>query len=242
MAEDTRLEKLPESWSKALAVVAHPDDLEFGASSAIARWTSQGKDVTYLLVTRGEAGIESLSPEETARIRENEEIRSARVVGVNTVEFLDYKDGCIEYGLPLRKDISRAIRKHQPDVLLTGNYHATWNGETLNMADHRWLGLAVLDASRDAGNRWIFPELLEEGLEPWSEVRMILVSHSPNATHGVDVTDFIETGIASLNEHKVYLENLSGSFDTETYLRWGASEVGSKLDCELAVPFEMLKL
>ncbi len=242
MVEQAKLETLPESWSKALAIAAHPDDLEFGASSAIARWTSQGKEVVYLMVTRGEAGIDSLQPEETGRIREEEEIRSAKVVGVETVEFLDHKDGCIEYGLPMRRDISRAIRRHKPDILLTGNYHDTWDGEKLNMADHRWVGLAVLDASRDAGNRWIFPELTEEGLEPWNGVQMIFVSYSPNATHGVDVTDFIETGIASLQEHKAYLENLSGGFDAETFLTWGAAEVGARLDCEYAVPFKVLKL
>ena len=107
MNEKAKLQKLPEGWNKALAVAAHPDDFEFGASSAIARWTSQSKEVVYLMVTRGEAGIDSMSPEEAGPIREGEQRRSAKVVGVDSVEFLDYRDGVVEYGLSLRRDIAR---------------------------------------------------------------------------------------------------------------------------------------
>ena len=242
MAEEARLEKIPESWNKALAVVAHPDDLEYGSASAIARWTSQGKEIVYLIMSRGEAGIDSIPPEKAGPLREDEQRKSAKVVGVDAVEFLDHKDGVMEYGLPLRRDISRAIRRHRPDIVITGNYDLTWGGETFNMADHRWVGLAVLDAARDAGNRWIFPELLDEGLEPWDKIRMIFVSHPPKATHAVDVTDFIDKGVASLKEHKVYIENLSGSFDPDAFLRWGAAEVGGQAGCELAVSFKVIKL
>jgi LmbE family N-acetylglucosaminyl deacetylase len=82
----------------ALAVVAHPNDLEYGAASAVARWTFQGKQVGYLLATRGEAGTDNMPPEKTGGLREQEEINSARQVGVQTIEFLDYADGVIEYG------------------------------------------------------------------------------------------------------------------------------------------------
>ena len=113
VSESIPCDPLPEDWGRALAIVAHPDDLEYGAASAIARWTAQGKEVTYLLVTRGEAGIESMAPEEAGPLRAQEERRSARVVGVNTVEFLDYADGTIEYGLPLRQDLARMIRRRR---------------------------------------------------------------------------------------------------------------------------------
>ncbi len=114
MARDTRLKALPEDWHKAMAVVAHPDDLEYGASSAVARWTAQGKEVVYVIVTKGEAGIDSLPPDQTGPIRVQEETNSARVVGVDTVEFLDHQDGVVEEGLPLRRDIALAIRRHRP--------------------------------------------------------------------------------------------------------------------------------
>ena len=88
---------------------------------------------------------------------------------MTTVEFLGHRDGVLEYGLPLRRDIARAIRRHRPEVLLTINHHATFEGGGVNMADHRVVGDALVDAARDAGNRWVFTELVDEGLEPWGE-------------------------------------------------------------------------
>ena len=242
MADLSRLRPLPENWDRALAIAAHPDDLEYGSASAIARWTSQGKHVVYLLVTRGEAGIDSMAPESVGPLREAEERSSAKIVGVHTVEFLDYQDGVIEYGLPLRRDIARAIRRHRPDVLITDNHHPTWGGEALNMADHRWVGLAALDAARDAGNRWVFPELLEEGLEPWGNIKLICISGSPNPTHAVDVTDFIDKGVASLEAHRVYIDNLSNKINPDEYLRWNAATTGELLGCEYAVGFEVARI
>ena len=162
---ERRYEPLDEDWQRGLAVVAHPDDLEYGVASVIAKWTSEGKEFTYLLATRGEAGIDAMHPDETRRVRTQEEIDSAKVVGVDTVEFLDYPDGMVEYGLTLRRDIARAIRRHKPDVVVTSNFEMRFRGGNTNQSDHRAVGLATLDASRDAGNRWVFTELNEEGLE-----------------------------------------------------------------------------
>src|SRR4051794_41845992 len=97
------LKPLPEDWTRALAVVAHPDDMEFGSAAAVARWTGQGKEVVYCMVTSGEAGIDSMHPDECRRVREAEEIESARIVGVDVVEFLEQPDGILEYGVPLRR-------------------------------------------------------------------------------------------------------------------------------------------
>ena len=121
MAAKQELLPISEDWHKALAIVAHPDDLEYGAASAIARWTSQGKDIQYLLVTEGEAGIDSMDPKDVGPLRRNEEIASAQVVGVTDVQFLDYKDGVVEYGLPLRRDLTKIIRSKKPDVIITIN-------------------------------------------------------------------------------------------------------------------------
>jgi LmbE family N-acetylglucosaminyl deacetylase len=242
MAEQKKLAPLDENWERALAVVAHPDDLEYGAASAVARWTSQGKYVGYLLATRGEAGIDAMPPAEVGPLREQEEITSAGLVGVQDVEFLDYTDGVIEYGLPLRRDIARSIRRHRPEVLITLNFELTFGGTILNMADHRWLGLAVLDAARDAGNRWIFPELLEEGLQPWGGVKKVLVAGSANPTHGVDVTDFLDRGIASLQAHQAYIENLSGDFNPESFLRNNAAATGKRLGCKYAMALEVITI
>ena len=70
------MEPMPEDWDRAVAVVAHPDDLEYGVASAVARWTGQGKHVTYLLATRGEAGIAGMSPDQVGPLRVEEEKRS----------------------------------------------------------------------------------------------------------------------------------------------------------------------
>lgn len=242
MPELTNLRRIPENWGKALAVVAHPDDLEYGTASAIARWTNMGKQVIYLLATRGEAGIDSMDPESVGQIREIEQRNSAMIVGVDKVEFLDYPDGVIEYGLDLRRDIARAIRLHRPDVLITVNHHATWGGEALNMADHRWVGLAAIDAARDAGNRWVFPELLADGLEPWRDIQYIFTSGSPHLTHAIDVTDFMDKGVESLEAHRVYIDNLPDKTNPDEFLRWIAAAVGERFGCEYAVGFEVFRI
>lgn len=242
MSEESPLQPLDESWQRALAVVAHPDDMEYGAASAVARWTSQGKDVSYLLITRGQAGIDGTPPGETGPLRAQEEINSARIVGVENVEFLDYTDGTIEYGLPLRRDIARVIRRLHPDILISLTFDLTWGHHALNMADHRHVGLALIDAARDAGNRWVFPDLLAEGLEPWSGAHRVLFSGSPNPTDAVDVTGFLDKGIASLEAHRAYLQGLGGNFDVKTFLTDSARGGGERLGVPYAVSFEVFSL
>ena len=237
--------EMPEDWHRALAIVAHPDDLEYGGASAIAKWTTQGKQVTYLMVSSGEAGIDSMDPAEVGPLRAREEINAASVVGVEVVEFLNYPDGIIEYGLPLRRNLSRAIRQHRPEVLVTLNYHLKFSSGHLNMADHRSVGLATLDAARDAGNRWIFPELVIEGLEPWNGVRFVAVLGVDEsvAGHGIDVSGFWERGLDSLREHQAYLDNLGPSAaNTFEFLTAHARQSGQALGCEHAVPVELVKI
>ena len=238
-------EKLPvldENWQRALAIVAHPDDMEFGAASAVARWTAQGKEISYILMTNGEAGIDGMPPEEAGPARKKEEIKSAAIVGVEKVEFLGYTDGVIEYNLDLRRDLTRKIRAYRPEITITLSHHLTWPGGPLNMADHRWLAYGVMDASRDAGNRWIFPELLDEGLQPWTGVRMALLCGSPEPTHAVDVTGYLEKGIASLQAHQLYIENLAQGFDPVAFLTQAAIETGKCAGFHHAVSFEAVPI
>ena len=107
MAADTPaspLQPFPDDWRRALAIAAHPDDLEYGAAAAVAEWTAAGREVGYVLVTRGEAGINGLRPEECAPLREEEERAGAAAVGVRDVSFLDHRDGVVEGGPDLRRD------------------------------------------------------------------------------------------------------------------------------------------
>lgn len=232
----TELAAFPDDWSSALAVVAHPDDMEYGAASAVARWTSEGKRVAYVLVTRGEAGIETMAPDEVVKLRAVEQRRSCDVVGVDSLEFLDHADGLVVEGLELRRDLAAAIRRHRPEVVISINHHESWGGPSWNHADHRAVGRSLLDATRDAGNRWLFPD----AGEPWSGVRFVAFNASPQCTHAVDVTDFIELGIASLACHELYLDALDETPDPDSMLRDGARGFGEQFGCEYATAFEIL--
>lgn len=235
------LEPVPEDWARALAVVAHPDDLEYGAAAAIARWTGQGKEIAYCLVTSGEAGIDTLSPDECARVRQEEERRSAAIVGVEVVEFLAHPDGLVEATIGLRRDLATAIRRLRPEVVVSINFRETWGMPSMNHADHRATGIALVDAVRDAANRWVF---VGAGGDPWDGVRFALFSGSPLAGHGTDVTATVERGVDSLREHRSYLEALSpGRTDDPTaFLRANATDAGPRLGVEAAATFELIPL
>jgi LmbE family N-acetylglucosaminyl deacetylase len=220
MADEPAPDLLPfdADVGRVLAVVAHPDDLEYGAAAAVATWTRSGQEVIYLLATRGEAGIDTLAPDECGPLREREQRASAAVVGVSTVEFLDHRDGVVEYGPALRRDIAAAIRRHRPELVITLNHRDTWGGVAWNTPDHVAVGRAALDAAGDAGNRWIFPELVEQGLQPWNGVRWVAVAGSATPTHAVDATPGMERAVRSLLEHRSYIEALTDE-EPEQYAR-----------------------
>lgn len=235
------LEALDETWGRALCIVAHPDDMEFGAAAAVARWTGQGKWVGYTMVTSGEAGIDSLAPDACRVVREAEQIASARVVGVETVDFLGLPDGILEYGVGLRRVLAAEIRRHRPDIVITGNYRDTWGGSNLNQADHIAVGKAVLDAARDAGNRWVFPEQLAGTLQPWGGVRSVWAFGSPAATHAVDTTDTFDAGVESLRAHAAYIDGLGWeNWDPREFLEGMARATGSRMGVAFAAPFEVI--
>ncbi len=235
------LEPVPEDWTRALAVVAHPDDLEYGTASAIARWTAQGKEVTYVMVTDGEAGIDGMAPDEAGPLRRDEERRSAAEVGVRTVEFLGHPDGLVQADLSLRADLAAVIRRHRPDVLVGINFRESFGGPGWNHVDHRNVGVALLDAARDAGNRWLFTD----AGEPWSGTRFAAFLGSDMATHGVDVGDWIDKGVESLEAHRTYLDALppgTPGTDPEPFLRGMAEWAGPRLGVDLAVTFELISI
>ena len=232
-----KLEAVSEDWQKALAIVAHPDDLEFGSAAAVARWTRQGKEVVYCLLTSGEAGIDGVAPDECGPLREAEQIESARIVGVSAVEFLGQPDGTIEYGVALRRLITSVIRRHRPEIVITNNFRDTWDGDVLlNQADHMNTGRATLDAVRDAANRWIFPDAGER----WNGVRQVWASGSPNSRHAVDTTDTFDLGVESLRAHKAYIEGLNRpDFDPAEFLEGIGRTAGTRLTTKYAAAFEV---
>jgi len=237
------LPPLNEDWERALCVVAHPDDMEFGAAAAVARWTGQGKTVVYCMVTSGEAGIDGLDPDACRAVREEEQVRSAEVVGVDVVDFLHQPDGVLEYGVALRGVIAESVRRHRPEIVITGNFRDTWGGRNLNQADHIAVGRAVVDAVRDAGNRWVFADQLTDGLEPWGGVREVWAFGSPDSTHAVDTTDTFDAGVDSLKAHAAYIDGLGWeNWDPREFLEGMARTTGSRLGVTFAAPFEVFPM
>lgn len=202
------LETFPQDWQRALVIVAHPDDPEYGMAAAVAEWIGAGKQVSYVMATRGEAGIAGMPPGESGPLRSMEQENACARVGVTDLVFLDHADGRIEEGTALRRDVAREIRRVRPDLVLTLNHRDHWGPGRWNSADHRAVGRAVLDAVGDADNEWIFPELLAEGL-PRHKTRWVAIS-SPQPTHAQAVSaGSVEKAVASLAEHREYLRALS---------------------------------
>lgn len=237
---DAALPSLPDDWTRALVVVAHPDDIEWGASAAVAAWTAAGKTVAYVLATRGEAGIEGVAPGAAGPLREAEQRAAGAAVGVDDITFLDHADGRLQEGLALRRDLAGAIRRARPELVVTMNPHERWGsgpGAPWNSADHRALGRSVLDAVADAANRWIFPELVAAGLEPWRGTRSVAVASSPTPTHAVDASAQEEAAVASLAAHRRYLEVLHPGEDVVAVARGIVAALSAG---GAAVTFELL--
>lgn len=195
-----------KEWKRVLIVVAHPDDPEYGLSAAVKKWTSAGVEVSYLLLTHGEAGISTMVPEETGPVRAGEQLAACEVVGVTDLVLLDHPDSMLIYGLDLRRDIAQEIRRVKPDVVITANFDVEAYGG-LNQADHRVAGLATLDAIRDAGNPWAHRDELGEQ-QPWSVGQFLIFGAAdPNTALPVSQS-CVDAAVESLNCHSAYLAAL----------------------------------
>ncbi len=237
----TNLQLLPdEEFRRVLCVAAHPDDLEYGTSAAVAKWVARGVVVKYLLLTSGEAGMAE-PPDVIGPLRSAEQRAACNAVGVEELEILDYPDGTLVYGLDIRRDIARVIREFRPDVVVTGSWEVEFVAG-LNQADHRVAGLATVDAVRDADNAWVFPELAQAGLEKWG-VRYLLVSGDSRPTHAVEITgEPLNKGIASLAAHARYLEHVVGHPRPDELLPAFTGMVGKAIGVPNAVAFRVYDL
>ncbi len=190
---------------RILVIAAHPDDVDFGAAGTIATWTDAGLDVSYCIVTNGDAGgsDQSVSRADMAVLRQAEQTAAAKQVGVHDLHFLGYPDGQVEPTLALRRDLARVIRLLRPDRVLCQSPERNYLRMGISHPDHRAVGTAALDAVYpDSRNPFAFPELLaEENLEPWT-VREVWISGSPAPTHYVDVTEVFPRKIAALRAHQ----------------------------------------
>ena len=213
---------------RILVINAHPDDVDFSAAGTIALWTDAGIEVTYCIVTDGDAGghDESLPRAEVPPLRRAEQTAAAKQVGVHDVRFLGYPDGRVEATLGLRKDLARVIRQVRPDRLLSPSPERNYARLPANHPDHRAVGSSALDAVYpDARNPFAFAELrAEEGLEPWT-VREVWLPGGPAPNHCVDITASFGRKLAALRAHESQIGQMEG---LEEFLRGWNSRVAAQ--------------
>ncbi|MFO7590925.1 MAG: PIG-L deacetylase family protein [Acidimicrobiia bacterium] len=189
---------------RVLIITAHPDDVDFGAAGSVATWTDAGIDVTYCIVTDGDAGgfDRAVARHVMAETRRAEQTDAAKTVGVTDLVFLGYPDGRLEATLELRRDISRVIRQVRPDRVVTQSPQRNFQRIYASHPDHLAAGEAALCAVYpDARNPFAHVELLEdEGLEPWSVPEVWLMA-DPNPDRFVDITDVVERKLDALRCH-----------------------------------------
>jgi len=210
---------------RALAVFAHPDDVDFGAAGTVAAWVDEGWDVRYLCATRGQKGGQdaSVRPQEYGALREEEQRKAAAVLGVTDVIFLDYMDSEVFIDLELRRQISREFRRHRPHRLLTMDPQPLPSDRFVNHPDHRAVGQTALDVTMTGGTTaQIFPELIAEGLPPWRELEESWLMGPAVEQTVVDVTSTFDRKIAALRAHASQIED----FDVETYIGRRLADAG----------------
>lgn len=233
--------KYDDAVKRALVVVAHPDDVDFGAAGTVAKLTSHGVDVAYCIVTSGDAGgdVSTHSKEERAEIREAEQRAAAGEVGVSELTFLRWPDGQVEPTLELRKAISRVIREHRPDLVITQNPERNFDRIYASHPDHMAAGEAALRAVYpDARNPHAFPELLDEGFAAHAVATVWVGGSTPNLV--VDITDTFSTKIAALRSH---VSQVGHRDDLEEMMRnWATAnaEVGGLATGRLGETFRVV--
>lgn len=189
---------------RALAITAHPDDMEFACGGTLAAWADAGAAVTLCLVTDGSTGTQdkALMGGSLAQIRTEETQRAATILGINQVVWLGYRDGYVEYSLELRRDLARVFRRERPHRFVVMDPTPTIEDRFINHPDHRAVGQASLDVSMTAGTTpGHFPELLDEGLEPWRGLREVWVAGPASGPVAVDISTTIDRKIEALLAH-----------------------------------------
>ncbi len=188
----------------AMAIYAHPDDIEFTVGGTVAKWARAGCDITFVLITSGNAGTHDakFTRKSLARVREREERHSARILGAARVFFLHRDDCELVPDMALRKELVRRIRRHRPEVVLCNDPQSLFFGDRyVNHPDHLAAGKAALEA--------VFPcsemELLWPGAGVPHKVHAVYVSSAVQPNTWIDVADTIDTKIAALNAHRSQL-------------------------------------
>jgi len=224
-----------------MAIVAHPDDIEFGCAGTLARWAKAGARTSYVVITSGDVGIakDGLTRQQAMEIREAEQRAAAEIAGAAEVIFLREPDGMLQATLELRKKLVREIRRFRPEVVITGDPTVVWAGDRyINHPDHRAAATAAIDAIFPAaGQPHLFEELADEGLTA-HKVRKVYVDVWDNsATTFVSIDDTIDVKIAALRAHKSQI-----NWDPEPRLKEWSAEAAKGKEMQYAEAFRVVTL
>jgi LmbE family N-acetylglucosaminyl deacetylase len=229
---------VPES---AMAITAHPDDIEFSCVGTLARWVKSGTRVSYVLCTSGDVGIDSegMTRERATEIRETESLAAANIVGAKEVIFLREPDGLLQPTLELRKRLVREIRRFRPEVVVTGDPTIVWAGnDYINHPDHRAAATAALDATFPAaGQPNLFEEIALEGFKAYKP-RKVYVTTWGDADLYVNIEETIDIKVNALRAH---VSQMKG-WDPEKDIKEWAAERGKGKEMAFAEAFKVVSL
>ena len=223
---------------RVLVITPHPDDAESGAGGTIAKWSSLGADIVLVVCTNGDKGTSdrNVSSQEIAATRRQEQLESAKVLGLTNVVFLDHSDQGIENGEPFRKELVREIRSHRPDIVLTIEPERKW----VRHQDHFVTGRVALDAVFPYARDYLaYPDLIDEGLEPHKTLEVYLWGTDAPDTF-IDIDDHFEDKINALYCHASQMS--SSKADGTVRIRNRFSAYGPKVNAEVAEAFKRLEL
>ncbi len=223
-------------FERVMVIFAHPDDAEVQCAGTIALWAGAGKKITYVVLTRGDKGTQdpSMAGDELVQIRQEEQLQAAGELGVEKVVFLPNGDGELEVNLERRKMLTRIIREHQPEVLIT---HDPWMRYQLH-PDHRASGMLALDAVISARDPLYFPEQINDGVKP-CRVKRVLLFASDQPDFWVDIGGTMEKKIAALGKHQSQVIQWP---KWEEWMRRRAQDAGASQGLKYAEPFKRLIL
>ncbi|NIM93292.1 MAG: PIG-L family deacetylase [Anaerolineales bacterium] len=224
-----------------MAIVAHPDDIEFSCAGTLARWAKNGAKISYIICTSGEVGIiqSGMTKEKAAQIRESEQRNAAEIAGACEVIFLRQPDGLLQPTLELRKMLVREIRRFRPEVVITGDPTIVWTGdEYINHPDHRAAATAALDATFPAaGQPNLFDELEQEGLTAHKPRKVYVTSWTKGDTF-VNIDETIDVKIAALRAHKSQMKD----WDPEPRIKEWASGRAKGIEALYAESYRVITL
>src|SRR5262249_33440135 len=201
----------PRTPGRVLSIHAHPDDQEFTVAGTLAKWARAGSTVMTVCITSGGGGSNEHTPASMTRealvlIREDEQRQACRVLGISEVCFLGYQDGTLAPSIELRRELTRIIRRVRPDAVGCGGPTVPfYGGRHLNHPDRRVAADVALDAVfPSAETRLIFPELIDEGLEP-HKVSMVFIHGSERPDTFIDISELLDVKLAALKEHRTQM-------------------------------------